>query len=76
MTGADRVRAWRDRKRGRPPRVYVKSPSYLSPVIHQATRAKEKKIHKRAIAIRAAWDDPLRRALMSAKKTNATPVQV
>ena len=61
QTEAQRVKAYRDRKRGRPPRAYHKSRTpkgakqYGGPTANLA----------RAKAIRAAWDDPLRRAVMS-----------
>jgi hypothetical protein len=60
MTEAERVKAWRDRKRGGPPRPYV-------------THAKKRhpSLVKRARAIQAAWDDPLRRALMSKLKSRS-----
>lgn len=64
MTEAERVRAWRDKKRGGPPRVYIKQRKYRSPRIHQAMMVKERESHKRAIAIRQAWDCPLLRAIM------------
>src|SRR5579864_987830 len=59
MTEADRVRAWRDKKRGRQPRPY-----------HRKRTKGERQFGgpaanlKRAAAIRAAWDDPLLRAMM------------
>jgi hypothetical protein len=61
MTEAERVKAWRDRKRGGPPRPYVK---------RRLVPAKKRRpnLLKRARAIQAAWDDPLRRALMSKLK--------
>ena len=53
MTEAERVRVWRDKRRGGPPRPY---------------RITAKKRHpsllKRARAIQSAWDDPLLRAVM------------
>jgi hypothetical protein len=61
VTEADRVRAWRDKKRGGPPRRYHKrrepkgAKQYGGPAANL----------KRAAAIRQAWDDPLLRAIMS-----------
>lgn len=57
MTEAERVKAWRDKKRGGPPRPYYKA------------KRRHPSLLKRARAIQAAWDDPLRRALMSAKRS-------
>ena len=65
MTEAERVKAWRDKKRGGPPRAY-----------HRAREPKGARQFgglaanlKRAAAIRQAWDDPLLRAVMSRIKT-------
>ena len=58
MTEAERVKAWRDRKRGGPPRPYVIT-----------TKKRHPSLLKRARAIQMAWDDPLRRAVMSRIKT-------
>jgi phage tail tape-measure protein len=61
VTGAERAKRWRDKKRGKPPRPYHKKRElkgvrqYGGPSANAA----------RAAAIKAAWDDPLRRALMS-----------
>ena len=59
MTEAERVRAWRDRKRGGPPRSYHKrrvkgARQFGGPAANS----------KRAAAIRQAWDCPMLRAVM------------
>jgi hypothetical protein len=57
---AERVRAWRDKKRGGPPRAYHKRQTakgarqFGGPVANL----------KRAAAIRQTWDCPMRRAIM------------
>ena len=64
MTEAERVKAWRDAKRGRPARSYHKrrepkgAKQYGGPAANL----------KRAAAIRQAWSDPLRMALMRKMK--------
>jgi hypothetical protein len=58
MTEAERVKAWRDRMRGGPPRVYTIT-----------TKKRHPSLLKRARDIQMAWDDPLRRAVMSRIKT-------
>ena len=66
MTGAERVRAWRNAKRGGPPRPYHKrrepkgQRQYGGPSANLA----------RAAGSRKAWDDPLLRALMRRIKIN------
>lgn len=69
---AERLRAYRDRKRNGPPRPYAKRLGYLSPFEHQRARESEKAAYGRARAIAASWDDPLRRALMSRIKTDVS----
>jgi hypothetical protein len=63
-TEADRVRAWRNKKRGRLPRPYHKK---RPPKGHNQFGGAAANL-KRAAAIRSAWDDPLRCALMSTLK--------
>jgi hypothetical protein len=60
LSEAERVRAWRDLRRGRPPRPYhrKKPPKGLKQFGGPAANL------KRAAAIKAAWDDPLLRAVM------------
>ena len=58
MTEAERVKTWRDRKRGGPPRPYTIT-----------TKKRHPSLLKHARAIQMAWDDPLRRAVMSRIKT-------
>ena len=67
MTEAERVKAWRDKKRGGPPRAYHKrrEPKGARQFGGPAANL------KRAAAIRRSWDDPLLRALMSRIKTDA-----
>lgn len=61
----NRWRIYRDKKRGGPPRAYHKrAPKGEKQFGGSAANV------KRAAGIRAAWDDPLRRALMRAKKLN------
>lgn len=60
MTEAERVRAWRDKKRGGPPRAYHKRRESKGARQFGGPAANL----KRAAAIRQAWDCPLRRATM------------
>lgn len=72
MTEADRVRAWRDKKRGRPPRPYHRKRQM--PLLKNS-RAEGQRLawlnpeirKRRNAAIRKAWDDPLRRAIERAR---------
>ncbi len=61
MTEADRVRAWRDKKRGGPPRPYHKRREPKGQRQYGGPAANS----KRAAAIRQAYEDPLLRAWMS-----------
>ena len=64
MTEAERVRAWRDRKRGRPARPYHKRRQVKGARQFGGPAAN----FKRAAAIKQAWSDPLRMALMRKMK--------
>ena len=64
MTEAERVRAWRDKKRGGPPRAYHKRRESKGARQFGGPAANL----KRAAAIRQAWSDPLRMALMRKMK--------
>ena len=61
MTEAERVRLWRDKRRGGPPRTYHKRKASKGVRQFGGPAANI----KRAAAIRQAWDDPLLRAVMS-----------
>ena len=58
---AERVKAWRDAKRGGPPRVYHKAREPKGARQFGGPAANL----KRAVAIRQAYEDPLLRAWMS-----------
>ena len=63
MTEAERVRAWRDKKRGGPPRTYHKRKASKGARQFGGPAANL----KRAAAIRQAYEDPLLRAVMRRK---------
>jgi hypothetical protein len=63
MTEAERVRAWRDKKRGGPPRAYHKRRESKGARQFGGPAANL----KRAAAIRQAWDCPVLRAVMRNK---------
>jgi hypothetical protein len=63
MTEAERVRLWRDKRRGGPPRPYHKQQRTKG--AHQFGGPAAN--FKRAAAIRQAYEDPLLRAVMRRK---------